>query len=244
MSDRGTLYLLPNLLDEELSADAFLPAATASIVESLSGLIAESEKGGRRYARRFVSHERLVQLPIKLLNEHTKLQELDALLAPIRAGEVWGLVSDAGLPCLADPGAALVARAAKGSIRIQITPLAGPSSIIFALQLSGFDGQRFAFHGYLPREELPLREALLQMEKRSRQDRATQIWIEAPYRTAKLMAFLSEVLHPSTLLSVALNLTTSRQRVDTRPVSEWRKRPWEIGKEPAVFLLYIDSSIL
>jgi 16S rRNA (cytidine1402-2'-O)-methyltransferase len=110
--------------------------------------------------------------------------------------------------------------------------------MILALQLSGLEGQRFAFHGYLPREEDQLKLALLSLEKRSRQDKATQLWIEAPYRSAKLAKLALETLTPTTQFCIALNLTTSRERHATRQISAWKKAPWQIEKEPAVFLLY------
>src|SRR5262249_13098213 len=145
-----TLFLLPNLLDETLAWEPFLPASVAAAVQSLDGLIAESEKEGRRYLRRFVNHERMAATPIRLLNEHTQPKEIGELLEPLIRGERWGLISDAGLPCIADPGAPLVLLAHEKKIRVET--FSGPSSIVMALQLSGLSGQRFAFHGYLPRE--------------------------------------------------------------------------------------------
>jgi 16S rRNA (cytidine1402-2'-O)-methyltransferase len=234
-NSKGSLYLLPNLLDEELSYELFLPAKLPEIVQSLQGLIVESEKSARRYLRRFVSHDVLVKFPLKLLNEHTQKGDVKELLAPLEAGENWGLISDAGLPCLADPGSDLVILAQERGLKI--IPIAGPSSIIFALQSSGLSGQRFAFHGYLPREPEDLKKALIKLERRAREDQATQIFIEAPYRSAKIAAHALETLQPSTRFCIALNLTSPSERLLTRTIAAWRKSPWEIGKEPAVFLL-------
>ena len=231
------LYLLPNLLDEDSSVDSSLPQGVATAVRSLQGLIAESEKEARRYLRRFVDHDTMAKMPLRLLNEHTKLSEIDELLEPMSRGETWGLVSDAGLPCIADPGAPLVLRAqAKG---IAVTALPGPCSLLLALQLSGMNGQRFAFHGYLPREIPELKSALLHLEKQSRD--ATQIWIEAPYRASKLALFAIDTLAPNSLFCVASSLTTKGQRVQTQTVAKWRKSPPQLEKEPTVFLLSQNS---
>lgn len=227
-----TLYLLPNLLDETLPWEPFLPASVASAVSSLDGLIAESEKAGRRYLRRFVDHEKMARTPIALLNEHTA--ELGALLEPLLRGEAWGLISDAGLPCVADPGAPLVLLAHEKKVRVVTFP--GPSSILMALQLSGLSGQRFVFHGYLPREAPELKKALQQIEARSRQEGAAQIWIEAPYRNAKMAQAAVETLQPSTLFCIAEDLTLESQSVRTQPVAKWRKETFA-AKKPTVFLL-------
>jgi 16S rRNA (cytidine1402-2'-O)-methyltransferase len=235
MTGSGVLYLLPNLLDEELAVEPFLPISVKDAVTKIDGIIAESEKGARRYLRRFLTHDQMVQLPIKLLNEHTKPIELPGLIEPIVQGERWGLVSDAGLPCLADPGAPLVFLAHER--RVQVVAFPGPSSIILALQLSGLNGQRFTFHGYLPREIPLLAQRLRELEKISHQEDATQIWIEAPYRSAKMAQLIIETLQPSTCLCIALSITTHRQRIRTQKIIEWRKELFSIEKEPAVFLL-------
>ena len=229
----GKLLLLPNLLDESLPYETFLPASVKAAVASLQGLIAESEKAGRRYARRFLSHEEMARLPLKTLNEHTPEAELNSLILPMEKGEVWGLISDAGLPCIADPGAPLVATA--NQKKIPVETFAGPCSLVFALQLSGFFGQNFSFHGYLPREIPDLEQTLGDLEKRSRS--GTQIWIEAPYRSSKMLEILKRILHPATRLCVAVNLTMPNQRVLSQTAEKWKSDPFSLQKEPAVFLL-------
>jgi len=231
----GTLILLPNLLHEEAELALSLPFGIASIVGSLNGMIAESEKEARRYLRKFLSHEEMAKVPLRLLNEHTSPKELESLLEPIKRQETWGLISDAGLPCVADPGSDLVALAYKNHIEVQT--IAGPSSILMALQLSSFTGQRFTFHGYLPREQPLLEKEIAELEKRSRADRAAQIWIEAPYRSAKLLELLKTKLQPSTRLCVAAQLTSPHQRCFSAAISEWKKHPFPLEKEPAVFLI-------
>ncbi|HXF29241.1 MAG TPA: SAM-dependent methyltransferase, partial [Chlamydiales bacterium] len=144
------LYLLPNLLDETCDASLQLPKAVFDAVAEIDGLICENEKEGRRFLKRFRTKKILQEMPLQLLNEHTPSKDLEALVAPLIKGQTWGLVSDAGLPCIADPGAPLVQLARKKNIAIRA--FAGPSSLMMALQLSGFSGQRFSFYGYLPKD--------------------------------------------------------------------------------------------
>ncbi len=225
----GKLYLLPNLLDESLPIEPFFPVSVGEAVRSIQGLIAESEKMARRYLRKFLSHEEMAKMPLCVLNEHTK--EIAELLNPMERGETWGLISDAGLPCIADPGADLVWLAHKK--KIEVSTFIGPSSIVMALQLSGFGGQQFSFHGYLPREALELEARVRDLDLRP----GTQIWIEAPYRSAKMLDLLKKVLQPATRLCVAVNLTTASQRVLSQTVAHWRETSFSMEKEPAVFLI-------
>lgn len=234
----GKLLLLPNLLDETLASELFLPPSVGTAVATLQGLIAESEKSARRYLRRFLSHEAMASTPIRLLNEHTPKGDLQALLSPLLQGEIWGLISDAGLPCIADPGADLVALAHEKGIAI--ATFAGPSSILMALQLSGFSGQHFAFHGYLPRETVDLEKKILELEKRTSE--ATQIWIEAPYRSAKMLDALKRLLQPKTRLCVAVNLTSPNERVASMEMRQWKSVSFHLEKEPAVFLISVHPT--
>ncbi len=225
-----TLYLLSNVLGEGSSKE-LLPQGMDAVVRSLQGLIAESEKGARVFLRLFGIRE----LPCQLLNEHTKSQEMEALLAPLLKGETWGVISDAGLPCLADPGAHLVRHARRN--KIPVRAFSGPSSITLALMLSGLSGQSFAFHGYLEREENVLHKQLRALEKRSAQEKETQIFIEAPYRNQKMLQHLLATLNEKTLLSVAWDLTLPSEHVRTESVASWRKHPLpDLHKKPAVFL--------
>lgn len=221
--NKGKLLLLPNFLGDA----SLLSLPLEDVVISLDGLIAESEKGGRKFLRRFSARE----MPIRLLNEHTPPEELHSLVSPLKRGEKWGLVSDAGLPCIADPGSDLVSLAREEGIEIET--FAGPCSILFALQLSGFSGQCFAFHGYLPRDPSELRRKIGHLEKEAKE--ATQIWIETPYRSVRMLEILKEILHPTTRLCIALNLTLPEQRVFSFPLSHWKGR--SIEKAPAVFLI-------
>ena len=160
---------------------------------------------------------------------------LDGLLAPLLAGSDAALLSEAGAPAVADPGAALVRRAHRLGIRV--APLVGPSAILLALMASGLEGQRFAFHGYLPVEEAALAKRLKALEADSRRERRTEIFIETPYRNDRLLRLIVATCAPATLLSVAADLTAPTETIATQPIAAWRREPRAIGKRPAVFLL-------
>lgn len=224
-----TLLLLPNLLSEESSHELFLPPIVKEQALQLKGIIAESEKEARRYLKRFVPHFR--EIPIQLLNEHTKENEIELLLKPLLRGEIWGLISDAGLPCIADPGHQLVAKAREMGIQVEAFP--GPSSLMLALMLSGLPAQKFSFHGYLSRDENELKAQIRKLEKEG----ITQLFIEAPYRSEKMFNALIETLNDKTRLCVASDLTAPQQFVSTHSVAKWKKTPKpQINKKPTVFL--------
>ncbi len=225
------------LHEETCDLSLVFPPAVEKCVGSLQGLIAENEKEARRYLKRFLFPEgrSFRDLPIKLLNEHTKKEELADLLQPIEKGETWGLISDAGLPCLADPGAHLVLLARKKGVSVEA--ISGPSSLFLALMLSGLGAQNFSFHGYLPREENLLKSRIKVLERESRTEGKTQLCIEAPYRGQALLQVLIQELEPNTLLSVCVHLTAPDQEVYTLPVHQWRKNPsLDLKKRPAIFL--------
>lgn len=224
-----TLYLLPNVLGPVDDIHTFLPTSVDSALAQIDGLIAESEGEGRRYLKRFQTKKKPHEMPIALLNEHSGRGDIDFLLEPLLKGEIWGVVSDAGLPCIADPGAALVRRAQQLKIPLQL--FTGPSSITMALILSGLSGQRFFFHGYIPKAPEERIEALKSWEKMKG---VTHIFIEAPYRNAHTLEACLKVLHKETLLCVAQNLTLPNQLVQTAPIGKWQVI--EVGKEPTVFL--------
>ncbi|MCB1107855.1 MAG: SAM-dependent methyltransferase [Chlamydiia bacterium] len=221
------LYLLPNLLEDSLPHEPYLPTSIGEIVKNLDGIIAESEKSARRYLKRFTEDFR--DIPILLLNEHTTT--IDPLIAPLQKGESWGLISDGGLPVLADPGALLVRRL--HSLNIPVETFPGPSSIVYALQLSGLSAQNFTFHGYPPKDGKALKEKLRTFPKGH-----TQVFIEAPYRSDKFLKALVEGLQQETDLSVSWNLTLPTQGVRTDTVDKWRKTLPTLGKVPAVFVIH------
>jgi 16S rRNA (cytidine1402-2'-O)-methyltransferase len=213
------LYLLPNVLHEE-SSWRYTPPA-------IDGLIAESEKEAYGYFKRFG----IPKVAVHLLNEHTERPEE---LLKIRQENV-GLISDAGLPCLADPGSALIDEARKKGIEVQAVP--GPCSMILALQLSGFSGQAFAFHGYFPREEKDLIAKIRSLPKGM-----AHLFIETPYRTEKLFKMLLSILQSHDKLCMALELMGPAQFVETHSIQEWKNRSLPPGKPRAVFVIQRATS--
>lgn len=233
---KPALLLLPNLLGEVKHHEPFLPGSVDKAVQTLDGLIAESEQGGRRFLSRFKTKKPAHDTPIALFNEHTPDDHLDFLLAPILKGERWGLIADAGLPCVADPGAKLVRRARK--IGVVVQSFIGPSSIMMSLMLSGFSGQRFTFNGYLDKTPQKRQQQIKQLEKLANGENCTQIFIETPYRNQHTLESLIEVLDDSTWLCVAWDLTLPTQGVVSQAVALWKKSPLpNLSKRNAIFLI-------
>lgn len=236
MTKKAALLLLPNLLGEMPRHELFLPASVDRAVESLDGLISESEQGGRRFLKRFKTEKPAHEIPLALLNTNTPDSDIDFLLEPMQKGERWGLISDAGLPCVCDPGAKLVQRARE--LGIQVQAFVGPSSILMALMQSGLTGQAFAFLGYPPRDQKDRHAWLKKLEKNSAQEKSTQIFIEAPHRNKHTLEDLLLALDDATQLCIAWDLTLPTQGLLTMPISRWKKSPLpNIEKKPAIFLL-------
>lgn len=237
MSDKAALLLLPNLLGDHRHAEVFLPTSVSKAMATIDGLIAESETEGRRYLKRFETKKLANEIPIALFNEHTPEDQIDFLLEPIVAGERWGLVSDAGLPCIADPGSKLVLRARQCGIAIQA--YVGPSSITLALMLSGLPGQKFTFHGYLDKTPEKRKKQVVQLAIESKSAQLTQIFMEAPYRNRYLLDTLLENLPETAMLCVAWDLTLSTQGVITQSIAQWKKCTLPtLEKKPAIFILH------
>lgn len=230
----GTLYLIPTPLGPA-PIEALLPPAVLATVQRLDCYVAESAKTARAFLKAAGVARPLAEIGIQELNEHTPEDAVSALLAPLLAGRDMGLVSEAGAPGVADPGALLV-RAAHGK-GIRVRPLVGPSSILLALMASGLDGQRFAFHGYLPVDAGERAKRLKELEALSRRERMTQLFIETPYRNAGMFEALIATLGPQTRLCVARELATEAEWIATDTVARWkaRTRP-DLAKRPAVFL--------
>ncbi len=232
------LYLFPNLLADLDQHHFYLPVSVDDAVNKITVLIAENEKEGRRFLRRFafVPPKTFREIPIRLLNEHTTDKEKKELIQEIKRGGIWGIVSDCGMPCLADPGADLVLMARENGISVET--FAGPSSILFALVLSGLGGQHFTFHGYLPKEENLLAAELKRIEKISLKEKSTHLFIETPYRNRRLFEKLIAILEPSSWLSIACDLTLPSQFVQTKRVKDWKKNsPPDLDKRPSVFVI-------
>lgn len=233
---KPALLLLPNLLGEQKHHEPFFPNSVDKAVQGLDGLIAESEQGGRRFLSHFFPTKEAHAIPIALFNEHTPDEDLNFLLEPIVKGERWGLVSDAGLPCVADPGAKLVQRARK--IGIVVQAFVGPSAILLSLMQSGFSGQKFTFLGYLDKVPEKRQEQIKKLEKTAKVEQCTQIFIETPYRNQHTLEALIEALNDATWLCVAWDLTLPTQGILSQPVATWKKSPLpNLAKKNAIFLI-------
>ena len=224
----GILYAIPTPLGGAV-ADA-LPAPALETVRTLRHFAVENAKTARAFLKEVGMPCAIQELEVSVLET-----DVSRYIRILQAGRSIGLLSEAGCPAIADPGAALVEAAQRAGMRV--VPVIGPSSIILALMASGLEGQRFAFCGYLPREAEERKRRLKELETRSRKERETQIFIETPYRNDVLLAALLEDASDKTLLCVATDLTLPTEEIRTQSVSAWRSAPHAIGKRPTVFLL-------
>lgn len=233
--NKGTLYLIPVPLGRS-PTDAVLPHVVSDCAKNLSQFVAENAKSARAFLKALPAALPLQQIEIHELSEHTPASALPALLAPLLAGKDVGLISEAGCPAVADPGANLVALAQREGIKV--VPMVGPSSILLALMGSGLSGQNFAFHGYLPIKDEERQKKLRDLEKDSRQERRAQIFIETPYRNRQMLETLLKTCADSTRICVATDLTLDSESITTRTPAEWRRQGLpEIDRRPTVFLL-------
>ena len=231
----GTLYLIPVPLGPTAPQES-LPANVLATVRPLTYFVVEQAKTARAFLKAAGTDLPLQELQLQELNEHTKANELDRLLEPLRAGHDVGLLSEAGCPAVADPGANLVALAQQENIRV--VPLIGPSSLLLALMASGLNGQRFAFQGYLPAKEVERTKMLRDLESESKKRQQTQLFIETPYRNRAMFDAILQACQPTTRLTVATDLTLPGEFVLTRTIAAWKKQtPPEIERRPTVFLL-------
>jgi len=231
----GTLYLIPVPLGPTSPASALTPDVLAAI-KPLTHFVVEQAKTARAFLKAVGTDLPLQELNLEELNEHTRADALDALLAPLRAGHDIGLLSEAGCPAVADPGANLVALAQKEKIRV--VPFIGPSSLLLSLMASGLNGQRFAFQGYLPAKEVDRSKALRELEAESRKMQQTQLFIETPYRNRQMFDAILSSCQATTRLCVATDLTLPGEFIRTQTIQAWKKQtPPEIERRPTVFLL-------
>ncbi len=231
----GTLYLIPVPLGPTPN-EAVLPVPVLEQVRTLRHFVVEHAKTARAFLKTVEMPVPIQELQLAELNEHTHKDQLEALLQPLLEGHDLGLLSEAGCPAVADPGADLVALAQRRNIRV--SPLIGPSSLLLALMASGLNGQRFAFHGYLPAKEDERRQAIRLLEKESRQYKQTQLCIETPYRNKALFESLLQHGQPSTRLCLATDLTLPSESIRTRTLAEWKRQPMpDFERRPTVFLL-------
>jgi 16S rRNA (cytidine1402-2'-O)-methyltransferase len=234
MSESGSLFLLPSDLGE--APTLVIPDASRAIAHRLTHFIAENPKSARAFLKRIAYPLPLNTVAIKTLDKDTPAAAIAGLLQPLREGLDVAMLSEAGCPAVADPGALLVRAAHEAGITV--VPLVGPSAILLALMASGLNGQRFAFHGYLPVDATARASKIRELEQRSKREDATQIFIETPYRNDAMLQALMEHGGDTTLLCVAADLTQPDEFIATRSIAAWRKKLPALNKRPAVFLLY------
>ena len=230
----GKLYLFPSPLGDNEPREV-IPGPVLDRMLEIRTFVVEEVRTARRFLSRAGLKGHIGELEFHELNEHTQPKEVEALAALFENGQDVGLITEAGLPAVADPGALLVALCHRRGI--EVVPFTGPSSLMLALMASGLDGQSFAFCGYLPAKTDERRIAIRTVEKRSSQLHQTQLFIETPYRNDSLMADLLASCRDDTRLCIAADLTLPTATIRTRTVREWKKAPIEIGKRPCVFLL-------
>lgn len=237
MQEKGKLYLIPNTLgDTPLSK--ILPQGNLDTIMTIKNFIVEDLKNARRFLSKAGWRGQIESLNFFVLNEHSRTKEIQHYLQTAVKGKNIGLLSDAGSPCVADPGADIVAMAHNKGI--QVIPLVGPSSILLSLMASGFNGQNFAFLGYLPRDRGPREKTIKELENKAYKLNQTQMFIEAPYRNNHMLESLLKACSPSTRICVAREITLDEEIIISQTVAEWRKQKDlpELHKRNTIFLLY------
>lgn len=236
---KGTIYMIPCPISDEAPVWSVLPQANLEVMNSLDYFIVENTRSARRFLSRAGIERKIDSLEFVELNEHTtEARDIERMLRPVEEGRSAGVISEAGVPGVADPGADIVALAHRKGIRV--VPLVGPSSIIMVMMASGQNGQSFAFVGYLPVKEPERMRAVKGLERRAQQEHQAQIFIEAPYRNVKLFESLVASLSPKMRLTVAADITSPDELILTLTVEEWRKRGVPpIQKRPTIFVLGI-----
>ncbi|MFN5621424.1 MAG: SAM-dependent methyltransferase [Flavobacteriales bacterium] len=231
-NSKGTLYLIPNTLGS--GADKYVTAQLQQVCSSIETFIVEEIKSARRLLRQTGVSRPLEELTFLSLNEHTKSNDVQELIQPLLEGKTVGLISEAGVPCVADPGSSVVELAHEQGIKV--VPLVGPSSILLALMASGFNGQQFTFNGYLPRERSERSRKIRQLEQLALSG-VTQIFMDAPYRNNQVLEDLLQTCRMDTKLCIASNITCDNERINTKTITEWSIRKPELNKMPVMFVL-------
>lgn len=231
----GILYLIPTTLGET-DINNVLPANNANVIKDLRYFIVENIRSARRFFKLVDKSIVIDDLHLYELNQHTPPESVADMLAPLHKGESVGIISEAGCPAIADPGADVVAIAQKQGVKV--VPLVGPSSILLSLMASGFNGQNFAFCGYLPIDKKARVAKLKQIENRIFSENQTQIFIETPYRNNQLIQDMIETLRSTTLLCIASEVTTENESIKTLTIAEWKKIKPDINKRNTIFLIY------
>ncbi len=230
-----TLYLIPTTLGET-SFNRILPSYNSEIISKLKYFVVEDIRSARRFLKQCDSKINIDHLTFFVLNQHTSTGELNTFLKPMKEGNDMGIISEAGCPAIADPGADVVALAQRENFTV--VPLVGPSSILLALMASGFNGQSFAFNGYLPVQPSERIKAIRHIESKAIAYNQSQIFIETPYRNMKMFEDLIQTCNPNTLLCVAADITLPTEFIKTRTIKNWKNNKPELNKRPCIFIIY------
>ncbi|RED38565.1 16S rRNA (cytidine1402-2'-O)-methyltransferase [Winogradskyella eximia] len=234
---KGTLYLIPTRLGDNPPLEV-LPISIKKVIEDLDYYIVENEKTARRFIKRISPSKSQPTLKLQVLNKYTTEAERNTYLNSCLEGISIGLLSEAGCPAIADPGAEIVKLAHQ--MDIKVVPLVGPSSILLALMGSGMNGQSFTFNGYLPIDKSERKAKLKTLERLSSEHNQAQIFIETPYRNMKMLEDLADTLHPNTNVCVACDLTLPTEFIKTKSASEWKHNKEDLHKRPSIFIIQKD----
>ncbi|MDR0971992.1 MAG: SAM-dependent methyltransferase [Bacteroidales bacterium] len=232
---KASLFLFPTPISEG-DINFVLPSKNIELLEDCKYFIVEELRSARRFLKKAGYKRSFEEVEFFILNEHTNDIDIENYLYPIEKGYNVGLMSEAGLPCVADPGGKIVALAHKKNIKV--VPLVGPSSLMMALMASGFSGQSFCFWGYLPIDKIKRQKKVKELEQKSRRDNQTQIFIEAPYRNNQMLQFLMETLENNTSLCVACDISMQSEQIISATIKEWKNRKEDFNKRNCVFLIY------
>jgi 16S rRNA (cytidine1402-2'-O)-methyltransferase len=228
----GTVYLIPTTLGD-VSPEETIPSSVNEVVNTISHYVVENEKHARRYLKKLNISKPLDQIKLLPLNKRTRPEEISRYLSPAVNGFNMGVISEAGCPGVADPGADIVKLAHEKGLKV--VPLSGPSSILMSLMASGMNGQQFTFHGYLPKERKDRVRKIREIEKNIRF--GTQIFMDTPYRNMHVLEDIINTCSPDSLLCIACDITLPTEMIRTQPVKEWKKLKVDLNKRPCMFLL-------
>ncbi len=232
---KGKLYLIPTTLGENEPLEV-MPYSVKKMVELIDHYIVENEKSARKFIKKITPKKSQPSLTIMKLDKYAEELETRAYLDVCEQGISVGLLSEAGVPAVADPGATIVKMAHEKGI--QVVPLVGPSSILMALMASGMNGQNFAFNGYLPIDSSDRKKAIKDLERLSKEKNQSQIFIETPYRNEKMFTELKSTLTPGTLLCIAVDITLPEEYIKTLTVADWKHQSPDLHKRPAIFIIH------
>lgn len=235
VSEKGNLYLIPCPLGETPPLEV-LPLLVKKAVEEIDYYIVEHEKTARAFIKNIVPRKSQPELQFRLINKYTDTAEIPEMLEPCHQGLDVGVISDAGCPGIADPGAAVVAEAHLQGIKV--VPLVGPSSILLAMMASGFNGQNFAFNGYLPIDKRDRRKEIKRLERLSEENDQSQLFIETPYRNNQLLESIVSTVQPNTMICVACDITLATEQILTLSAEEWKTKKVDLNKRPTLFIIH------